>query len=181
LNCGGETRLIRSTVINWRPGSNEPSHARRFEWRTLGTRVLVMPTWPYKFFGFWISRNVRFLVLRKHQFCFKWLFPPPIYNHKRELRIRIQILTYIFQKKAGIRIQIPGIRIYNTCCCDLQACSCEGEHMFCRECVRRGCEVQLGENQRRMVCFNQACVPPPDSGPDIRDPLPFFDSGIRDG
>jgi hypothetical protein len=56
--------------------------------------------------------------------------------------------------ESGFRISES--RIYNICC-EFQACSCEGEHMFCRECMRRGCEAQLGGNQRRMVCFNQAC------------------------
>jgi len=48
------------------------------------------------------------------------------------------------------------------CCFDSEclleeACTCEGDHMFCRVCVRRGCEVQIGENKHKMVCFQDGC------------------------
>ena len=39
-----------------------------------------------------------------------------------------------------------------------QASSCEGDHLFCRLCVRRGCEVQIGDNQHRMTCFQVSLV-----------------------
>jgi len=49
------------------------------------------------------------------------------------------------------------------CCFDTNAplaevCMCDnGDHMFCRECVRRGTEVNIGENKTRVACFEQDC------------------------
>lgn len=46
---------------------------------------------------------------------------------------------------------------YDTDCPLSQACTCEDDHMFCRDCVRRGCEVQIGENKPQMTCFFPTC------------------------
>lgn len=48
------------------------------------------------------------------------------------------------------------------CCFDEEClyedlCMCPGDHMFCRTCVRRGSEVQIGDNQIQISCFQQDC------------------------
>ena len=31
------------------------------------------------------------------------------------------------------------------------------DHMFCGECIRRGSEVQIGDNSTKITCFQEGC------------------------